>query len=49
VAALEARASELQQQAQQKNRQLKALIDQCRSLMDSLCMWETNAQQSAAG
>ncbi len=49
VAALEARLSELQQQAQQKNRQLKGLIDQCRLLMDSLCMWETNAQQSAGG
>jgi hypothetical protein len=48
VAALQARVEELQQQARLKGRQLKALIDQCRSMLDSLCMWETNAQQGAA-
>jgi hypothetical protein len=43
------RVEELQQQAGLKGAQLKALIDcQCRSMLDSLCMWETSLHQGAA-
>lgn len=37
----------LQQEAGQRGAQLKALIDQCRGLLDSLNMWDTNRQGAA--